>query len=78
VIIAMMRINFEQVFIFFHELLFRNRDWIFDPNSDPVINMLPDTFFLECFGLFFGLFLALNVMIYVLAKRSLDVKPSDR
>lgn len=78
VIIAMMLINFEQVFIFFHELLFRNRDWIFDPNSDPVINMLPDTFFLECFGLFFGLFLALNVMIYVLAKRSLDVKPSDR
>ncbi len=72
VIISVMAINFEQVFVYFHEILFRNRDWIFDPNTDPVINMLPDTFFLECFSLFFILFLLIQGVIYLLGKRSLN------
>lgn len=71
VIIAMMFVNFEQVFIAFHEVLFRNQDWIFDPNTDPVINMLPDTFFLECFLLFFVLFFGALAVIYWQGKRAL-------
>lgn len=71
VIIALMFVNFEQVFIAFHEVLFRNQDWIFDPNTDPVINMLPDTFFLECFLLFFVLFFGAMAAIYWMGRRSL-------
>ena len=71
VIIALMLVNFEQVFIAFHEVLFRNQDWIFDPNTDPVINMLPDTFFLECFLLFFVLFFAMLGFIYWQGRRSI-------
>ncbi|GAD15930.1 TIGR01906 family protein [Lentilactobacillus otakiensis DSM 19908 = JCM 15040] len=71
VIIALMFVNFEQVFIAFHEVLFRNQDWIFDPNTDPVINMLPDTFFLECFLLFFVLFFGAMAVIYWMGRRSL-------
>lgn len=73
VIISLMIVNFNQVFIYFHELLFRNQDWIFDPNFDPVINMLPDTFFLECFMLFFVFFFGLLGLIYWLGKRSLRI-----
>ena len=71
VIVALMFVNFDQVFVAFHEVLFRNQDWIFDPNTDPVINMLPDTFFLECFLLFFVLFFGGLAVIYWLGRRSL-------
>ncbi|GHP12660.1 membrane protein [Lentilactobacillus fungorum] len=70
-IIVMMLINFDQVFIGFHKILFRNNDWLFDPRADPVINMLPDTFFLECFGLFFVFFLGTLGIVYWLGRRSL-------
>ncbi|MCT4398667.1 TIGR01906 family membrane protein [Pediococcus ethanolidurans] len=46
---AMMSISFDQFFIAFHKILFRNNDWIFDPQKDPIINVLPEQFFLQCF-----------------------------
>ncbi|KRN01180.1 hypothetical protein FD13_GL001366 [Levilactobacillus senmaizukei DSM 21775 = NBRC 103853] len=53
---AMMAVNFDQFFIAFHKVLFRNNDWLFDPRLDPIITVLPDTFFLQCFLLAFLLF----------------------
>lgn len=50
---AVMAVNFDQFFIFFHEVLFRNSDWLFDPLFDRIIIVLPDTFFLQCFALTF-------------------------
>ena len=39
-------INFNYFFIKFHEAVFSNDYWIFDPDIDPVINILPvDIFF---------------------------------
>ncbi len=38
-------LNFEKSFIIFHKLLFRNDYWVFNPNLDPVINILPEEFF---------------------------------
>lgn len=40
--------NWDQFFVSFHHLFFRNDYWIFDPKTDPVITILPDTFFLHC------------------------------
>ncbi len=42
--------NWEGVFTQFHELFFDNDYWLFDPVTDPVINILPDAFFLHCLG----------------------------
>jgi len=53
VVAMMMAINFDQFFIFFHEVLFRNSDWLFDPLLDRIILVLPDTFFLQCFVIAF-------------------------
>jgi len=50
---AIMAVNFDQFFVFFHEVLFRNSDWLFDPLYDRIILVLPDTFFLQCFVLAF-------------------------
>lgn len=41
-------LNFEVTFILFHKIFFRNNYWIFNPVTDPVINILPETFFLHC------------------------------
>jgi integral membrane protein TIGR01906 len=41
-------INFDRAFLFFHEIFFRNSYWMFDPYTDPIISILPETFFLHC------------------------------
>ena len=40
-----MLINFDKTFVIFHEIMFDNDYWIFDPLKDPVINILPQEFF---------------------------------
>lgn len=40
--------DWGRFFVGFHHLFFNNDYWIFDPAQDPVINILPDTFFLHC------------------------------
>jgi len=39
--------NFDAIFLLFHKIFFRNDLWIFDPAKDPVITILPSTFFLH-------------------------------
>lgn len=41
-------INFDDFFTFFHQLVFHNNYWIFDPDKDPVILILPEQFFMHC------------------------------
>ena len=40
-------INFDAAFVIFHKIFFRNNFWLFDANTDPIITILPDTFFLH-------------------------------
>lgn len=53
-----MVVNFDAVFIGFHKLLFRNQDWMFDPMTDPIINILPEGYFAACFVIALVAFLA--------------------
>lgn len=41
-------LNWEAAFVAFHRVFFDNDYWIFYPETDPVITMLPDAFFLHC------------------------------
>ena len=41
-------LNWERTFILFHELVFQNDYWLFDPVTDPIIDCLPDEFFFHC------------------------------
>lgn len=56
IFLGLMAINFDRVFVTFHEVLFRNSDWEFDPGTDPIINVLPEDFFMACFVLALVLF----------------------
>ena len=48
VIGATVALNWDWTFAAFHELAFNNDYWLFDPATDPVINILPDAYFLHC------------------------------
>ena len=49
----LMAIGFDQFFVAFHGVFFNNDDWLFDPVTDPIINVLPEEFFMHSFILFF-------------------------
>ena len=70
-LLVIMGISFQQFFVLFHKILFRNNDWIFDPTKDPIIDALPDDFFLACFVLFFVLFIISMLALIVVGKKSL-------
>lgn len=44
----LMAINWNMVFVMFHKIVFNNDYWIFDASTDPVIMILPDSFFFHC------------------------------
>lgn len=41
-------INFDLFFELFHKLFFNNDYWLFNPSTDPIINLLPEEFFFHC------------------------------
>lgn len=57
--------NFDFTFELMHKILFRNDDWIFDPAADPVINILPEAYFLECALLIVFVVLAGCLILYL-------------
>lgn len=64
-------IGFEQFFTIFHQILFVGDDtWLFDPTKDPVILILPETFFLHAFLLFFGFYESFFGFLYLKSRNS--------
>lgn len=66
-------INFEGSFVIFHKLMFSNDYWIFDPNLDPVIDMLPQQFFFHTGVMMLSLVLISSILMYVVY-RLLNIK----
>lgn len=46
---ALATLDFGRAFTVFHKLFFPGKDnWLFDPQTDPIIRMLPEVFFRNC------------------------------
>ena len=42
-------LDFDRAFTVFHTIFFPGKtNWLFDPDSDQIINILPETFFMDC------------------------------
>lgn len=51
-------LDFNRAFVIFHQLFFPGKgNWLFDPNTDPIIFILPQEFFRNCSLLILGLLL---------------------
>ena len=66
-------IGWERVFVLFHQVFFRNDFWIFDASTDPVITILPDTFFLHGALLMVGLVLLGGILCLILGRRKVNL-----
>ena len=62
---ACIAINWDRVFVLFHEIVFNNDYWIFHPSTDPIILLLPDVFFLHCACMILGLVILASVGCYL-------------
>lgn len=61
-------VNFDQAFVTFHQIFFDNDYWIFSPETDPVITILPDTFFLHSAVVIMLVMLLGSFVLYLLFK----------
>ena len=58
-------INFNYFFIKFHEVVFSNDYWIFDPNIDPVINILPQDVFFHIGILILAMIFTISILLQI-------------
>lgn len=65
---ALIAMFWDKVFVIFHKIFFNNDYWIFDYRTDPIINLLPDTFFMHCAVMILGLVMAGGVFCFILCK----------
>lgn len=61
-------IDFNKCFVLFHEIMFSNDYWIFNPLLDPVINILPEAFFMHM-GVAILVFMLLSSLVLQLIYR---------
>lgn len=54
-LLFVLAIDFDWLFVKFHEVVFNNDAWLFNPQTDPIINVLTQEFFMYSFVLFFVL-----------------------
>ncbi|UTY40028.1 TIGR01906 family membrane protein [Allocoprobacillus halotolerans] len=57
-------IDFNKAFVIFHQIVFRNDYWIFNETTDPVITILPETFFMHSFMMIVGIIIIISVGCY--------------
>ncbi len=60
--------NFDKVFILFHKIAFQNDYWLFDPQTDPVITILQDTYFLHCLIVIIVFLILCSLILFLCSK----------
>lgn len=58
-------VNFDYLFIKFHETVFSNDYWIFNPEFDPVINILPENVFFNIGILILSIILIVSISMQI-------------
>ena len=68
ILAGLMAVNFNRYFVIFHEIFFNNDDWILNPNTDLLINIVPEGFFRDTAFWIAGLFFAGALIIWLLSR----------
>ncbi len=74
-------VNWDWVFVTFHNITFDNDYWIFNAATDPIIELLPDEFFMHAAILIFVIIFAASIVSLVigliLTKRARKKQPAN-
>ena len=73
VLLTAFMINFDAAFTMFHKIFFRNDYWQFDPELDPIINILPQEFFYHS-ALIIVVLIILSIIALRLLYKRLNLK----
>lgn len=77
VLILLISVDFNKYFTYFHVLLFNNELWLLNPNTDLMIQMMPEPLFINLFVkiilLFFSL-MSIIVMVVNIKKMRVNIK----
>lgn len=63
-------IDFNDAFIFFHKIIFRNNDWIFNAKKEPIIILFPDQYFMIGFVFVFIFVTVFYLILFRFINRS--------
>jgi len=55
--------------VIFHKIFFRNDYWIFDYTTDPVITILPESFFMHCFMMIIVIVVVISLIMYLIYRK---------
>ncbi|GAB2500646.1 TIGR01906 family membrane protein [Alkalibacterium psychrotolerans] len=69
-LLFLLTVNFNRMFVLFHEIFFNNDAWLFNPATDPIILALPQEFFMYCFILFFLLTEGAFIFLYRYSRKN--------
>ena len=61
-------INFDKSFTAFHQIFFNNDYWLFDISYDPIISILPQSFFFHCALLIISLIIITSITLRCIYK----------
>lgn len=62
-------LDFDKAFVIFHQIVFRNDYWIFDYHTDPVITILPESFFMHCFIMIVMIVIVISMILYFIYRK---------
>lgn len=60
--------KFSELFDAFHEIIFSNDYWIFDPQYDPIILIFPEAYFMHCASIILFFSLLTGILFYIKGK----------
>lgn len=66
ILVIFMLFDFTNIFLLFHKIIFKNDLWLFDPDMDYMINILPEQLFMDIstkIGLIYILSLCLAILV---------------
>ena len=69
VLSTFMAMSWSKFFVVFHQILFRNDFWLFDPATDPIILMLPDRYFMHCALAILGCIVVGSLLCFFINRR---------
>ena len=73
--------DFHRYFMIFHEIFFTNDLWLLDPDTDLLIRMLPEGFFLDMvkrIGLIFLILMVIVLVISVLILKYKNIRKTNK
>ena len=76
IILSYLILGFKRCFNLFHKIFFLGKDnWILDPDTDPIIDILPNEYFLDCAILVISIILMISIGIMI---REIIIKRKEK